>query len=413
MFSIEGLKMRKTRIGILVLLGSASGWLPFATGAEDNGKEKIGDVRALYDGKLLPDIQVNTFRHIDLLFPSRKVGHGKSVFPLPLSPAPLKDLEFASANRKHDLAEFLSVNRVAGLLILKDGRIAFEDYELGNTNKSHWVSWSMVKSICSTLVGAAVRDGYISSLDDPLTKYLPELSGGAYGKATVRNVLQMSSGVKWDETYTDPQSDRRHMLDLQIAQKPGEIIRFLGTLPKAGDPGTVWNYSTGETHMIGAVLHAALKRPLAVYLTEKIWSTFGMGDDASWWMEAPNGLEVGGSGFSATLRDYGRFGQFVVDGGKINGQSIVPDGWFGEAGKSHVIGGKPVDYGYMWWTYGANAAPQHQGAFRATGIFGQAMYINPRERLVIVQWSARPRPSGPPAINENDFFAAVVDALHR
>lgn len=377
------------------------------------GEEKTGDVRALYDGKLLPDIQVNTFRHIDRLFPTRKIARGKTVYPLPPGPTLLTDIDFTTGGRKHDLAEFLSVNRVAGLLVIKDGKIALEDYELGNTEKSRWVSWSMAKSICSTLVGAALKDGLIGSLDDPLTQYLPGLSGGAYGKATVRNVLQMSSGVKWDETYTDPKSDRRHMLDLQIAQKPGDIIRYLGTLPKAGEPGTVWNYSTGETHMIGAVIRAAVKRPLANYLSEKIWSRFGMEDDATWWLESPDGLEVGGSGLSATLRDYGRFGQFVLNGGKIGDESVVPDGWFQEAGTSKVIGGKPQDYGYMWWTYGASAAQVHQGAFRATGIFGQALYINPREHVVIAMWSARPKPSGGATLNENDFFAAIVNALHK
>jgi CubicO group peptidase (beta-lactamase class C family) len=376
-------------------------------------QEKIGDVRTLYDGKLLPDVQVNTFSHIDRVFPSRKVARGKAVFPLPLSTNPLKDVEFTTRDRKHDLAEFLSLDRVAGLLVIKDGKVVLEDYELGMNNKSHWVSWSMAKSICSTLVAAALKDGYISSLDDPLTRYLPDLAGGAYGKATVRNVLQMASGVKWDETYTDPRSDRRHMLDLQIAQKPGDIIHFLSTLPKAGDPGTVWKYSTGETHMIGAVIRAAIKRPLSDYLSEKIWSRYGMEDDATWWLESPNGLEVGGSGFSATLRDYGRFGEFVLNGGKIGDQQIVPDGWFQEAGSSKVIGGKPVDYGYMWWTFGPTAAPEHQGAFRATGIFGQALYINPREHLVIALWSAHPKPSGAATLNENDFFAGVVDALRK
>ena len=375
-------------------------------------EEKIGDVRALYDGKLLPDVQVSTFRHIDSLFPTRRISRGKNVYPLPVSPTPLIDIEFTTGNRKHDLAEFLSLNRVAGLLVIKDGRIVLEDYELGNTEKSRWVSWSMVKSICSTLVGAALQDGSIASLDDPLTRYMPELAGGAYGKATVRNVLQMSSGVKWDETYTDPKSDRRHMLDLQIAQKPGEIVKFLATLPKAGEPGTVWNYSTGETHMIGALVRAAVKRPLADYLSEKIWSRFGMQDDATWWLESPDGLEVGGSGFSATLRDYGRFGQFVLNGGKVGTEAIVPAGWFQEAGTSKNIGGKLVDYGYMWWTYGPSAAPVHQGAFRATGIFGQALYINPREHVVIAMWSARPKPSSAAALNENDFFAGVVTALH-
>jgi CubicO group peptidase (beta-lactamase class C family) len=163
--------------------------------------------------------------------------------------------------------------------------------------------------------------------------------------------------------------------------------------------------------MIGAVLRAAIKKPLAEYLSEKIWSKAGMEDDATWWMESPDGLEVGGSGFSARLRDYGRFALFVLNGGRVGGEQVVPAGWFEEAGRSHVIGGKNVNYGYMWWTYGEDAAPVHKGAFRAEGIFGQSIYLNPREGVAIVVWSARPKPSGPSVINDNDFFAAVVNAL--
>jgi CubicO group peptidase (beta-lactamase class C family) len=375
--------------------------------------DSVGDVRSLYDGKLRPDIQVNTFRHIDRLFPTRVIKHGTSVLPLPPSPTPLKDIEFTSNNKKWDLPDYLSVNRVSGLLVLKDGKVVLEDYELGNTPNDRWVSWSMVKSICSTLVAAALKDGYISSLDDPLTKYMPELRGTSYEGVSVRNVLQMASGVKWDETYTDPKSDRRQMLELQIAQKPGEIVKFMSGLPRVGPPGSAWKYSTGETHMIGALIHAAVKKPLAQYLSEKIWSKAGMEDDATWWLESPDGLEVGGSGLSARLRDYGRFALFVLNGGKIGEEQVVPQGWFEEAGSSKVIGGKREDYGYMWWTFGEKAAPVHLGAFRATGIFGQGIYLNPREHVAIVLWSARPKPSGQSAINDNDFFAAVTNALHR
>ncbi|HYA18031.1 MAG TPA: serine hydrolase domain-containing protein, partial [Bryobacteraceae bacterium] len=316
--------------------------------AAGSGGDSIGDVRSLYDGKLRPDIQVNTFRHIDRLFPTRTIKRGTSVLSLPPSPAPLTDISFTSNGKKWDLADYLSANRVSGLLILKDGKVVLEDYELGNTPNDRWVSWSMAKSICSTLAAAALKDGYISSLDDPLTKYMPELRGTSYEGTSVRNVLQMASGVKWDETYTDPKSDRRHMLELQIAQKPGEIVKFMSGLPRVGAPGTVWNYSTGETHMIGALLHAAVKKPVAEYLSEKIWSKAGMEDDATWWLESPDGLEVGGSGLSARLRDYGRFALFVLNGGKIGDEQVVPPGWFEEAGSSKVIGGKPVDYGYMW-----------------------------------------------------------------
>src|SRR5271170_3463397 len=159
-------------------------------------EEALGSVQDVYNGTLRPDIQVNTFRHIDRLFPSRTVSHGASVYPLPLSGKPLMNVHFVSKGRKYDIFDYLSLNRVSGLLIAKDGKIVFEDYELGNTDKTRWISWSMVKSISSTLVGAAIQDGYIASIDDRITEYLPQLAGGAYEGVSIRNVLQMASGVK-------------------------------------------------------------------------------------------------------------------------------------------------------------------------------------------------------------------------
>jgi CubicO group peptidase (beta-lactamase class C family) len=374
--------------------------------------EKIGTVRQIYDGTLYPDIQVETFRHIERLFPTRTVPRGTHVYPLPKSDAPLTGIEFTSAGKKYDLYDYLSLNRVSGLLILKDGKIAFERYELGNTETTRWMSMSVVKSIASTLVGAAIKDGYIQSIDDRVTKYLPKLAGSAYEGVTVRNLLQMASGVTWDETYTNPASDRRHMLDLQIACKPGSILQFMSTLPRAGEPGTIWNYNTGETFVVGELIHAAVKKPVAQYLSERIWSKFGMESDATWWLESPNGQEIGGSGLSATLRDYGRFGLFVMNQGWAGKEQILPEGWFSEAGTSKMIGGKKVDYGYMWWIPDASANPVHEGAFQAIGIFGQSIYINPAAKVVIVVWSARPKPTGADTINDEDFFAAVVKALH-
>ncbi len=402
-FSVSAL--RAAGLGLAILLACVP--------AGSQPEEAIGSVQDVFNGTLRPDVEVNTFRHIDRLFPSRTVSHGASIYPLPLSSKPLMNVHFMSKGKKYDIFDYLSLNRVSGLLIAKDGKIAFEDYELGNTGKTRWISWSMVKSISSTLVGAAIQDGYIASIDDQITKYLPQLAGGAYDGVSIRNVLQMASGVKWDETYTDPKSDRRHMLNLQLEQKPGAIIKFMASLPRAGVPGSLWNYSTGETHIVGALIRAAAKRPVAQYLSEKIWSKFGMETDATWWLESPDGLEVGGSGFSATLRDYGRFGLFALSGGKAGGENVVPEGWFREAGSSKQVGGKLVDYGHMWWTYGPMANPVHQGAFQAEGIFGQFIYINPREHVVVVVWSARPKPTGSNTIDDGDFFAGVVTALHE
>lgn len=373
--------------------------------------EEIGTVRQIYDGTLYPDIQVRTFRNIDRLFPTRTVRRGTHVYPLPKSNLPLKGVEFTSAGKKYDMYDYLSLNRVSGLLILKDGKIAFERYELGNTGTTRWMSMSVVKSIASTLVGAAIEDGYIKSIDDPVTKYLPTLAGSAYEGVSIKNLLQMASGVKWDETYTNSASDRRHMLDLQLSGEPGSILKFMSTLKRAGTPGTIWNYNTGETYVVGELIHAAVKKPVAQYLSERIWANFGMESDATWWLDSPNGQEIGGSGLSATLRDYGRFGLFVMNQGIAGGENVLPKGWVAEAGTSKTIGGKKVDYGYMWWVPDASANPLHEGAFFASGIFGQSVYINPRAKVVIVVWSARPKPTGSDVVDDEDFFSAVVRSL--
>jgi CubicO group peptidase (beta-lactamase class C family) len=294
---------QRSRCSLILLLMLGAAVLANAQTRPVPSSGPIGSVRDLYDGKLRPDIQANTFRHIDRLFPTRTVSRGTSVYPMPKSSRPLTDIRFVSKGKNYDLVDYLSLNRVSGLLILKDGTIALEDYELGNTEQTRWVSWSIVKSISSTLVGAAINDGYIGSVEDRLAKYLPQLAGTAYEGVSIKNVLEMASGLKWNETYTDPHSDRRRMLELQIQQKPGAILKLMGSLPRAAAPGTVWNYSTGETHIIGALVAAAVKRPVAQYLSEKIWTKFGMEADATWWLEAPGGLEVGGSGLSATLRD--------------------------------------------------------------------------------------------------------------
>jgi hypothetical protein len=186
----------------------------------------------------------------------------------------------------------------------------------------------------------------------------------------------------------------------------------MSTLPRAGEPGSIWNYNTGETFLAGELVHAAVKRPLAKYLSERIWGNYGMESDATWWLESADGQEIGGSGLSATLRDYGRFGLFFLNAGAVGINTILPAGWMGEAGSSKVIGGKKINYGYMWWIPDAAANPVHQGAFYASGIFGQSIYIHPAEKVVIVVWSARPKPTGMDTINDEDFFAAVVGALH-
>lgn len=373
--------------------------------------DAIGTVRQLYDGALTSDLQVRTFQHGDRLFPVREVRCSARSVPLLRARVPLTQVLFRSRGKSHDLVDYLALNRVTGLLVLKNGRIVLEEYQLGNDEKTRWMSMSIVKSITAALIGAAIQQGHIGTIDDPVTEYLPRLAGSAYEGVTVRHLLQMSSGVRWNETYTDPDSDRRRMLEAQLAQRPGAILDLLATLPRAAAPGSIWNYSTGETYLAGALLRAAVGEPLADYLSERIWARCGMESDASWWLDAPGGLEIGGSGLSACLRDYGRFGLFLLSGGVAGGDRILPPNWIQEASTPALVGGRSVPYGYMLWPVTANVTGLNAGAYRAIGIFGQHIYVNPRAGVVIVVWGALPKPSDSAPILDEDFFAAAVAAL--
>ncbi|MGD2129792.1 MAG: serine hydrolase [Lysobacterales bacterium] len=400
-----------TRPGLfhLVLLGFAM--LACASAGQADctrgpGEETIGTVRQIYDGRLYPDIQVRTFRNIDRLFPTHTVSNGAAARALPVDLSDMEDFSFEWDGEKYDLYDVLSLNRVSGLLIIQDGTIRFEKYFFGNDECTRWMSMSVVKSMTASLVGAAIQDGLIASIDDPVTRYLPTLSGSAYDGVTIRQLLTMTSGVAWNETYTDPASDRRRMLEAQIAQKPGAILNLMASLPRAAAPGTRWNYSTGETQVVGALVRAAAGMPVADYLSNKIWRPMGMESDATWWLESPDGLEIGGSGLSATLRDYGRFGLFLLRGGVIDGVRVLPEGWVAEAGSARMVNGEQVEYGYMLW-------PLHGRSFAAIGIFGQFVFVDPDRSLVVAMWSAQPKPVGREGVDEYEFFRALSDYFSR
>jgi len=372
--------------------------------------QDMAETRQVYDGTMRPDLEVKTFAHSDQLFPVRVVERGSAARALPKAKTSLKNVYFEAGGKHYDLFDYLALNRVAGLLIAKNGEVVLEDYELGISSETHWPSYSMAKSVSSTLVGAALQDGSIGSLDDPVTKYVPTLTGGAYEGVSVRNVIQMASGVRWDETYTDPRSDRRKLLEIQLQKKPGTILQYMRGLSRAGAPGTIWNYNTGETFVVGAVLEGATHKPLAEYLSEKIWKPWGMESEAQWQLESPKGMGWAGGGLSATLRDFGRIGLLVQADGVIDGKRTVPQGWFDEAGSAKQIGGKTVEYGYLWWTY-PKGDGVHDAAFQALGIFGQHLYINRKEKVVIVVLSARPKPTESTVVDDSSFFGAVVKAL--
>ncbi|MGK2927940.1 MAG: serine hydrolase domain-containing protein, partial [Lysobacterales bacterium] len=401
MTAFSYLRLALAAAAAIVLLDSS--WADDAEHYPHAG-EPIGTVREVYDGRLYPDLAANTFRNIDRLFPTRTVSGDPAARPLPatlpLRPAAMDDFAFEAGGRRYDLYDVLALNRVSGLLIVQGGAIRVEKYLLGNDERTRWMSMSVVKSMTAMLVGAAIQDGLIESIDAPVVRYLPRFAGSAYDGVTIRQLLMMASGVAWNETYTDPQSDRRRMLEAQISQKPGAILDLMAALPRAAEPGTRWNYSTGETQLVGALVQAATGKPVADYLAEKLWRPLGMEADASWWLDSPDGLEIGGSGLSATLRDYARFGLFLLHDGVIDGKRVLPEGWVTVAGSRKMINGESVDYGYMLW-------PLHDRSYAAIGIFGQFVFVDPDRELVVAMWSAQSKPVGKEGVDEYAFFEAL------
>jgi CubicO group peptidase (beta-lactamase class C family) len=330
------------------------------------------------------------------------------VRPLPVSTHQI-DPKYVSAEERGSVDDFMARNHVAGLLVIKNGEIVLERYSFGETAGDRWTSFSVAKSVTSTLVGAAIQDGKIKSLDDPVGKYIPDLKGSVYDGVTVRNLITMRSGVKWNENYEDPTSD--------VARAPGPpqdlgvdpMVSYLRRLPRAAEPGNRFNYSTGEIDLVGILVADAVGKPLADYLSEKIWAPYGMEKDAVW-VSTVAGRQNGGWGLSMTLRDYGRFGLFFLGGGRVDGRDVLPPGWTEAAATAYTKRAWGDDeywgYGYLWW-------PHPDGSFEAVGIFGQSILIDPRGKLIVVSSSAWPRASWPEGQKRLAAFQAAVREATR
>lgn len=398
-----------------LLLGACDAPRQPAEAEYPHAREAIGTVREIYDGTLSPELAVATFRNTHRLFPTRRIVPAAVPRPLPPAAAPLiaalGELRMEHDGRALGLDSILALNRITGLLVLQDGSVVLERYRLGNTPATRWMSMSIAKSVLVTLFGAALREGAIATLDAPVTQFVPALAGSAYDGVSVEQVLAMRSGVHWTERYTDSTSDRRRLLEAQIEQRPGALLDVMRSLPRAAPPGTRAHYSTGETQVAAAVLRAAVGMPLAEYLESRIWQRAGMEAAADWWLDAPDGVEIGGSGLSATLRDYGRFGQLVLENGVVGSDTLLPPGWMRDATRARsTLETSGYAYGLLWWP-AATALARANGAFTAEGIHGQFVHVDPTARVVIVQWAARPEPQGGEALDDLAFFDAIVGAL--
>ncbi len=325
------------------------------------------------------------FAHWAEVFHTRVVKRGAHVHELPPG-APLPG--FGAGGAGADALDRYAVDyKLAGLVVLHDGKIRLERYGLGHRADGQWTSFSVAKSLTSTLVGAALKDGFINSIDDPVTRYIPELGGRGYDGVTVRQLLTMTSGVKWNEDYTDVHSDVA--LFYSTPPDPGvdATVSYMRRLPREAPPGEKWLYKTGETNLLGVLVSRATGKPLASYASEKIWAAYGMEQDSTWRLDV-TGHEQGGCCFQASTRDFARIGQFVLDDARIDGKPIVADGWFEAATQRQADIGVPGrGYGYQWWT-------RDDGTFDAIGIHGQMIHIDRARRLVVTINSAWPVATG-------------------
>lgn len=333
--------------------------------------------------------QVERFRAMDDYFPVRAFHRAGDIAELPQGEAVELPETYTYAGESRDTDAFLAETDTTGFIVLKGGKVLYENYWNGNTRNTRWISWSVGKSFISALIGIALEEGKIASIDEPLVKYAPELAGTAYDGVTIRNALQMSSGIAWNEDYSDPNSDiARFGRALAFGSS---MIDFAKTLKRKHEPGTVNYYNSMDAQVLGLVLQNAVGMSPSEYLEEKIWSKIGAEHDGYWVLD-DSGAELAAGGVNVTLRDYARFGLLYLNEGNWNGEQIVPAEWVkashtpdapqlmpGRQEISDTVWG----YGYLWWL-----PRQADGPYAAVGIYNQFTYVDPAHDLVIVKTSA-------------------------
>jgi CubicO group peptidase (beta-lactamase class C family) len=384
-------------LGVIALIGAITWWL-IGSDWRRLLSSLPTDADVLFWTQGQRDAGFRMLDRLPILVPSKEIPAAQTTRELPVGPELTLPI---------DLDAHISEQRYAGLVILHNGAIRLERYSLEFNETGRWTSFSVAKSLTSTLVGIALNEGHIESLDDPVSKYISGLENSAYDDVTVEQLLTMSSGIAWDETYTDPNSDVARFNNHVAEDGGSNLVSYMAALPRAHPAGEVWNYSTGETNMIGVLVSEATGRSLADYLSEKIWKPYGMEQDATWLLN-DDGTEISGCCIQASTRDFARFGQFILDGAEINGERIVPDDWLDRATTKRIGYGLPGQgYGFQWWTY-------DDGAFAARGIFGQGIYLDPSRNLVIAtnsSWSTALGDDGGENAKREVFYQTVVQAI--
>jgi CubicO group peptidase (beta-lactamase class C family) len=335
------------------------------------------------------------FRSFGDIFPAHAVVAGSDVWEFVRDEQPLPET-YVYAGSSRSLADFLADSRTTGLLVARDGVLLHESYREGFDEHARATSFSVAKSFTSALVGIALADGAIASLDDPVDLYLPELARSGYAGVRIEDVLTMSSGIAWDEDYTRTSSDVMG-LPLQVYLLRRSVPDIVARLERARAPGAYQSYVSSDSLALGLVVRRATGSSVAALLQERVWIPAGMEASASWNVDV-HGFELTHAFLNATLRDFARFGRLYLNEGRRDERQIIPAAWV--RASAVPVAGRPLSadgpppfatfgYGYGWWV-----PEDGEGDFLAMGIWGQFVYVHPVHRIVIAKTSSDPGYAG-------------------
>ena len=341
---------------------------------------------------------IENFRSVAEFWPTRSLTQAKVPYIYTYGDSLNVPSSFAYNDQKLGTQQFLKDSWTTGLIVIQNDEIALEDYYLGNSAVTQNISWSMAKSFISALIGIAVNEGHIKSIEQSVDAYATSLVGSGYEGVSIKNVLQMSSGVAFNEDYGDFYSDiNRWGRDFSLGNSQDA---FAATLKNDIEPGTVNHYVSINTHVLGMVLTQATGRSITDYMQEKLYNPMGMEHDGLWIIDG-QGMEMALGGLNLTLRDFAKLGSLYLHDGTFNGQQIVPASWVADSrtmDQPHLLPGNDFGYGYQWWMVGGDS-----GEFMAMGVYGQYIYINPETNTVIVKNSANPFYNDTSYIPSSDF----------
>lgn len=353
------------------------------------------------------DVSALTFREMDQLFTTRTVARSGPVWALPRRDHAL-DFSYTWQDTSRDAGEILERTYTNALLVMKEGRIVSETYRNNSTPESRFIGWSMTKSITAVLIGCALEEGHIASLDTPISDYIPALDGGGYEGVSIRHVMQMRSGVDYEERYDF--ANPGIAASNHIAALVKNVSRFADvarSLERIHEPGEHFQYKTIDTAVLGWLVERSTGMSVAAYTERCLWEPLGAEADGYYIMDGEPGVgrEFSGAGFNATLRDFARFGQMVLDGGVADGRRIVPEDWIDRStrpsgGEEQAGGG----YGLQWWTMADS------NAFAAIGLQGQYIYIDPDTDTVVVKLSYFPPGNNAAVEGETRAFLEAASA---